>query len=119
MFNKTIVIRQPYVRHTTTIHEHKAPTDESVKLLKEYQEKAHQWAEEAIAHTLTNIEATVVQFEKVSWDRTYKLCVKINGRQYNFALDEPQSRYGIEEEVKDAIARELTCQLFLMIPKSP
>lgn len=105
------------VYQNTTVHEHRAPTDESVKLLKEYQEKAHEWAEQAVAVKLKGIEATVVQFEKCPWDQTWKMCVKINGRQLNLTFDEPQSQYEVVEEVKDAIARELTRQIFNMIPK--
>ena len=114
MFDKTYLLRQPDVRHTTTIHEHRAPTDDSVKLLKEYQEKAHQWAEDAVVHKIKPINATVVEFQKCPWDMTYKLFININGRKISFAMDEPLNNKDLYEEIKDAIARELTSQIFRM-----
>ena len=95
-----------------TVTEKRAPTDASVEMLKEYQDKALEWAQDAVDHRLTSIAATVVEFAKCPWDRTWKVAVKINSRQLVISFPEPLTEAGLVDVVRDALALELTRQLF-------
>jgi len=117
MFNKTIVVtrRRQTVYHNQTVHEHRAPTDESVKVLKEYHEKALQWASDAVFEKLDPINASVAQFEMSPVDLKYYLCLNINGRKVLIKIDKPYERaQALSEAVCKHIAAELTAQLFEM-----
>ena len=71
MFNKTIVNNPtkliPYDKKVT-INEHKAPTDESIKLLKEMEEKAFQKITEAYYIESTTINGILFCIESSEYD---------------------------------------------------
>ena len=119
MFNKTYLLRQPDVRHThnTTINEHRAPTDESVKVLKEYHEKALQWASEAVFEKLEPISAEIAAFELQMVDNKIHICVNLNGRKVLMKMDQPYERFSMIKKLCETISHELVTQLFVKNPQ--
>ena len=117
MADKIYLLRQPDVRQTInhTTHEHRAPTDESVKILKEYHEKALKWASDAVFEKLEPINASIGGFEMSMVDDKYHVCLNINGRKVLMTMDRPyESNYALAKAVCERIAEELTAQLFDM-----
>ena len=103
------------VYQNTTVYERRAPTDESVKVLKEYHEKAMKWASDAVFEKLDPINASVGHFEMSMVDDKYHVCININGRKVLMKMDRPyESRYALAKSVCERIAEELTSQLFDM-----
>ena len=114
MSNKTYLLLQPDVRHThnTTINEHRAPTDESVKVLKEYHEKALQWASDAVFEKLEPISAEVAAFQMDMVDDKIHICMNVNGKKVMVKLDKPYDKISFPRLVCETLAEHLAIQLF-------
>lgn len=81
-----IVVQSPerteYVTKTVNVHEHRAPTDESVKLLKEFEEKAQAKVIEAVHVGNTEFECVIHGELDMMSDQFILLAVfKLNGKQ--------------------------------------
>lgn len=75
------------------VHEHRAPTDESIKLLREMEEKARRQIVESM--TIDNVfHVTAVKFQHESFDSTAVVYVhyKLNGREYHHKIQGPDAR---------------------------
>jgi len=86
MFDKYFISKGPsHVSHSTTVHEHRAPTDKSVELLKEFEEKAMAKIVETIVIRDTLVEGKAFlcsTFLGTEYDlRGY---VKVNGEELEF-----------------------------------
>lgn len=83
MFNTYITKSQPYDK-TVTIHEHRAPTDDSIKLLNEFQDKALQNLIKTVPIKNNIIDGIVFLFESnvASYSRKFIFRFKINGIEY-------------------------------------
>lgn len=95
MFNKstTFMFADAPVRTNTTIHEHRAPTDESIKLFKEMQDKA-------FVSVISNIEVETNIFtgKIVCFNRNY-----YNGYDYQliFIFNLGGERFEIKENIDE------------------
>lgn len=88
--SKIKVIREavPYTKNVN-IHEHKAPTDESLKLLKEYQEKAKQSIISTYEVTDNNLfNAKVLVFQKPDYGREYEVVMIFSINNQRFEIKE-------------------------------
>jgi hypothetical protein len=79
-----VVIQSPsrteYVTRNVNVHEHKAPTDESVKLLREMEAKAEAEVIKAVSVANTHFECVVHQTHDVISDKMlFKAVYKLNG----------------------------------------
>ena len=101
-------------RPTTTYvdrHEHRAPTDESVKILKEYQERALGWAKEAVEHRIEGLNVTAVEFAVDIPNMGYLLYFRVNGSPVTLKAPRPWDRAAVIEAVVNEIAKAVTVQL--------
>lgn len=113
MFNKTLIIagrtRTEYV--TREVHEHRAPTDESVKLLKEMEEKAADKIVDSVRVGNTTFECVVHTFKDYINDTTeLKAIFSLNGKRMTAShtlrnLDKREDQGWIA--LRDKIAQEI------------
>lgn len=76
------------VPYEKTVHEHKAPTDDSIKLLREMEEKSRKQIACALVAEENVVNGAVVQFHDAH-DRFEKVCYvsfKLNGQQMEFKV---------------------------------
>lgn len=116
LISKTTIIQQeavPYCK-SVDIHEHKAPTDESVKLLNEMHEKVMKniMATYRVADNTLNA-AVIYLFQGTGFDRLdYRVIFTFNGKEYLLDGEIPRTdfipahMYG-SQRVYEAIARNL------------
>jgi hypothetical protein len=116
MFDRNLAIvmpRQP--SHVTqTIHEHRAPTDQSVSLLKEMQEKAVKAVEQTIRLD-SNEFSGVVHIHREPWDASVKAIAhfKVNGRQHKAEVslnDHDITPQNLAEDLIAAVSRTLAVE---------
>lgn len=104
MFDRTVILptRTEYVTRTT--HEHRAPTDESVKILREMEAKARDGVLSAIHIKDTEIHG-VVFYEPFNNRVTVR--VKVNGRTIDASVERTDTPQELHAELSRAIAAEL------------
>jgi phosphatidate phosphatase PAH1 len=68
---------------TRHVHEHRAPTDETIKLLREMEEKARAKVEKGIRLNDTKIDCFIYgRYEISSWCSHFKIIYKLNGNTH-------------------------------------
>lgn len=83
MFDSYFVNRDPNVRVTATIAEERAPTDDSIRLLKEMREKVEKDFLEALKLSFIGIEVTFVESDH----RGLNFYFNINGENHKITLN--------------------------------
>lgn len=103
--------RTEYV--TQTVIEKRAPTDESIRLAKEYEEKAWASVSDRVILDIKPIDAQVVYCERRDEDRSKRLLFKVNGRKVAVRLDDgfDRDRHSIAKEAAEAITTAIMAQL--------
>jgi len=88
VFNKTIINKGPdriSVNTTTTVHEHRAPTDKSVELLNEFQEKAaSNLHSKYLVDNVLNAQIFVYTPSMMEFKMKLFFSFKLNGKNYEF-----------------------------------
>ncbi len=108
--------------HHTEIHEHRAPTDESIRLADEMREKALQSVIDSIKVGDNTFDGQVVQTMNYNFGFDVHAIFKLNGRKYHakveldsmLAVTEPdlrKRRLIIAERMAEVIAMELMSAL--------
>ena len=125
----TKTVKVPYEKKVT-VHEHRAPTDESVKLLNEMQEKALRNIIATIKIEQNFLKAAAIYFrDDVVKDRmTYHIRFELNGKEYrieghidNFEWSQEMSRLymglgheavfkALHKKFSEAVAHEMMKQ---------
>lgn len=83
MFDRYEIRPQNNVHTTKTVHEHRAPTDQSIRLLREMEEKARDSILDVIYVKNNLIEYTMAIGENHPWlDPVLCIKFKINGNEY-------------------------------------
>lgn len=98
----------------TTVHEHRAPTDQSVALLKEMERAAMEKVVKSIRLENTVVDGVIHKHEDIMNDRLLFLChVKVNGRMVEVRTDFPRdaSLDEVASGLADATARQIACEL--------
>lgn len=116
MFGKSMIITQPVVREhteyvTKEVHEHRAPTDASVKLLREMELAAQKRIESTVHINDTTFDC-VVHIHKVLMDGSTKFMaiLSLNGKRItaeytqHWSDNEPRK---VLEAFRDEIARTI------------
>lgn len=83
MFNRTLnVIQQPRgpSHVSVTTHEHRAPTDDSIRLAGEYEQKAWAKVKDAVLHDIPGLDAQALLVEHNYALREVSLIFKLNGQ---------------------------------------
>ena len=116
MFNR-------YLHHTTTnnvrIDEHRAPTDESVRILRDMEDRAEKKVLAAVRVENTQVDMVIhAQKDNFTGDRLYACIYKINGKQMRSdyrdcgTVDRDSVAVGIRDVVAKDIASLLCAQAF-------
>lgn len=109
-----------YVSQNTEIHEHKAPTDESIKILNEMQEKARKdlLASVKVENNIFSCVITLFQQEIMTNSHVFMVKFNLNGNEY-FMEDRVSNteirRNPIEHVMRkifEKVAEEITKKLF-------
>lgn len=95
----TKTVREPYEK-SVTINQHRAPTDESVRLLKEFQEKAVKNLIDSVRINTMGIDVMVFVFnqEMISDEVELRVVFNING--HNYKLQEKIKRGDYRNEIR-------------------
>lgn len=76
---------------TREVHEHRAPTDESVKLLREMEQKARDQITKSIRLESNNLKANIYQYlDPLSMDKVYRIVADINGKRVESEIRTPE-----------------------------
>lgn len=124
MFNRMVILPQHHTHSTQyvtrEVHEHRAPTDQSVKLLREMEEKAKAEIVDAIHVGDTTFEC-VVHTMKFMADGSTKLMAvfSLNGKKltaeyqdHDWKADPKTMAVGLRNAVAEKIATEILIPAF-------
>lgn len=114
MFNKTVFYSPNVTKHvTTTVNEHRAPTDESVRLLREMEDKVREEVLKSIRVNSTHFEC-VLQYSRTIEDDTINLgaIFSLNGKKIEVIVSQPSYEKAellpkLKAEVAERIAIEV------------
>lgn len=103
------------IQESVTVHQHRAPTDESVRLLREMEQAAREKVTQSIRLENSPIDAVVhAQCDPMTGDREFVVFIKINGKRLevrktfrDFDLTTQAIANGLLESVSTLIAIEL------------
>lgn len=115
MFNKTVIVQDRGPRHisqSTTVHEHRAPTDHSVALLAEFQEKAEAKVIKAIAVEDNKFNCVVHTMHDCGGDRFVARAIfDLNGHKMHVDADvsgiEVADKEKLILKLRDAVALKI------------
>lgn len=99
---------QPAVMHTTT--EVRAPTDASIRILREMELAAEDKVIKAVRVESTAVDAVLHKMhDLLNFQDCYRCVFKLNGAhlQANFRTGPDTSREGVAVGIRDAIAKEI------------
>lgn len=123
LFGRDRVTLVPYERdsHTTvhkTVTEQRAPTDESVRLLREMENAAERKLLSSVRVTDTAFECVVHQWVNNAngYSHVWRAIFSLNGRNHTASFEMPADRVDAEVWVpglRDAIAKEIASQILL------
>ena len=90
------------------VTEHRAPTDESIKLFKEFEEKAMKniIASGRVEDNVINFKCYIYS-DKMSWDDICKCVFTVNGNEYYFEFILPRERVKPKSEIIDIIRNKI------------
>lgn len=121
MFNRALIVATP-VQHTTEyvtreVHEHRAPTDESVKLLREMEAKAREQVIEAIHVGDTTFEC-VIHTHRTFEDEstTYRAIYSLNGKKMTTDYRDQGYKQDKREAItklRDEMAKDIATQVLI------
>lgn len=97
--------RTEYVTRTVNVHEHRAPTDESVRLLREMQEKAEAEVVKSVSVSNTLFECVLHQHIDNLSDRMFwRAIFKLNGKQMTATNESDPRRRNYGPDARDNFA---------------
>lgn len=100
---------------TKTVIEKRAPTDDSIRLAREYEEKAWAAVSNRIVRDIKPIDAQVVYCEKQFDDRSKRLLFTVNGRKVDVRLNDGYdgNHHIVYREMAEAITAAILTQLLI------
>jgi len=114
MFNTYHTHQNSSVSVEKTVHEHRAPTDESVRLLREFEQAARDKILDSVRVTDSLFDGLLhYQHDYLNLKKLFACVIKLNGKKITarFECDESLSREQIILGIRDAIAREIANQI--------
>lgn len=88
MFDTTIIRQGPSYPQNVNITEHRAPTDESVKLLNEMQEKAKRNLIDSIVIDNNVVNGVIYVMEDLRYSKQFEVVFKFNINGRDFVIEE-------------------------------
>lgn len=116
MFNRTYITKAPAYPQYVSVTEKRAPTDESVKILREAEDRAQKAIVESTHVDNCPIDAVLhKQFDVLSDSTKYACIFKINGKKHRVdyehrpkgCLSANEDKLSVAMGVRDAIAQEI------------
>lgn len=107
--------RTEYV--TREVHEHRAPTDDSVRLLREMEDKARQQVEQSINVGGNDFECVVnIEVESMSMDTVAVALFRLNGKQMRSKArvegwQQKDDVLPLTERLRDAVAKTIATEI--------
>lgn len=108
---------------TVTVHEHRAPTDESVRILRDLEAAAREKITTAIRLENSPIDAVIHgHIDALSQRRQYLVLIRINGksvevrREFNMLTPAEEIAEGLLAAVSERIAALLLADAFRSVP---
>lgn len=120
MFDRLVLAAGPrsvHHSHAATITEKRAPTDESVRLLKEFEEKAEAKVVAAISVGDTTFECVLHQQEDMLSDKLlYRAIFSLNGKKMTADYEVERWRGDVQPHeilsgIRDAVAKEIATHI--------
>ena len=102
----------PYEK-TVTVTEKRAPTDDSIRLVREYEDKAWLAVKSAVSHKLEGIEANFITMQDMFHSQQKMIAFKFNGQVIKIEVKEEDSH----REMVMAIADKITAEIMGAIMK--
>jgi hypothetical protein len=107
MFNKTIIQPTKYIPTEVHHHEHKAPTDESVRLLNEMQEKALSNTMLLFRVSNSHVDAVIRVVDEVgNMQKIALIKYSINGCDYEDRIELSGMSLKSKNEIQDYLVEE-------------
>jgi len=110
-----VITQREYVPYekNVTITEKRAPTDESIKLVREYEDKAMLRASAALIEAMPSIEAAYAVIERDPMDNMEHIFFKLNGKIVRMKIETLRTRDTREriKDIADKISTEIVKQL--------
>lgn len=115
MFNRTIVHQAPdHIRAEITVTEKRAPTDDSVRLLREMEAKAKAEVIKAVAINDNLFNGVIhTMFDALSHRTTVRLVYSMNGKKLttDYHIDDSRSLDDSIAGLIDAVARDIAIEI--------
>lgn len=112
-------VRTEYITKEVKITENRAPTDKSVQLLMEMEEKITQRLLGRIAVNDNSVNLEIAALRDVAWDnKIVRYRLTINGKQYegSVKINEMIAAENIVEQIIDDIARTIAVAMINSLP---
>lgn len=109
MFDRTVINPTQVIETSRTIHEHRAPTDQSVKLLAEFEQKAFDKLISITRLDNNAFGAVWHSFKTVEDDRFHVVCdYRLNGEKRRFEISHSRmSQADLLYEIATAVRNRL------------
>ena len=115
MFDRTIVHQAPdHIRAEITVTEKRAPTDDSVRLLREMEAKAKAEVIKAVAINDNLFNGVIhTMFDALSYRTTVRLVYSMNGKKLttDYHIDDSRSLDDSIAGLIDAVARDIAIEI--------
>lgn len=115
MFDRTIVHQAPdHIRAEITVTEKRAPTDDSVRLLREMEAKAKAEVIKAVAINDNLFNGVIhTMFDALSYRATVRLVYSMNGKKLttDYHIDDSRSLDDSIAGLIDAVARDIAVEI--------
>ena len=115
MFDRTIVHQAPdHIRAEITVTEKRAPTDDSVRLLREMEDKAKAEVIKAVAINDNLFNGVIhTMFDALSYRTTVRLVYSMNGKKLttDYHIDDSRSLDDSITGLIDAVARDIAIEI--------
>lgn len=123
--NLEVTVQAPEAQHhhhTASIHEHRAPTDESIKLYKEMEEKAQAAIIKSVRITSNDFKTQIHVCQDAANDLTIARAIfDLNGKRFQVEADigrVTENKPILMEKLRDAIALRIAQHIMESFPRS-
>lgn len=112
MFDKVTNIVSKRASVEAVIHEHRAPTDASVKLLKEMEQAAKDKLVASFVLDKNSLNGIVNIYQEVAYDRlVIEVTFDLNGKRINEVVYVHRDETGMVEKVQTAVANRVAAEI--------
>jgi hypothetical protein len=113
MFDRVTVNQSPAYPQYVNVTEKRAPTDDSVRLLKEFRQAAEKDLVSSLKLENNLISATLhVYKDPLQWKEQYVVLTKINGKNFRIEVErDPYQKETWEEVVFNRVAEYIAAEL--------